>query len=196
MSDSDISAQWVSNFDKKTARAIVSLVDFATHDDGTLGNVFAMTAAEAESFLSNLHRRVVAGESYVLLCHVGGKPAALGVFSLNGMQNCVHRAELSKGVVNPAFRGRYLVDRMFRECLQLAEALSIEQLVLDVREGSRAHALWRHFGFTTYGVLEDYARVHGVRHRGHYMVQSVASLRERLSPKRRHLDHNEESRHV
>ena len=52
-------------------------------------------------------------------------------------------------------------------------------LVLDVREGTRAHALWERFGFQTYGVLDDYARVNGQRFRGHFMSQTVASLKQR-----------------
>lgn len=65
--------------------------------------------------------------------------------------------------------------------MRLCQAKGIELLTLDVREGTRAHRLWQRFGFQTYGVLDDYARVNGVKHRGHYMAQSVQSLAQRLN---------------
>ena len=77
----------------------------------------------------------------------------------------------------PQFRNGQVVKAALREIARHAETLRVEQLVLDVREGSRAHLLWQRFGFRTYGVLEDYARIGGVSHRGHFMVQTTASLR-------------------
>lgn len=63
----------------------------------------------------------------------------------------------------------------------MARTLGIELLTLDVREGSRAHRLWSTLGFASFGVLNDYARVNGVSHRGHYMVQRVDDLAARLN---------------
>lgn len=196
MRDTNITVQWVSLFDEAIANAIVSLVDCATRDGGTLGYVRPMARDEADSFLANLQRRTLVGESHVLLGHLGSVPACLAVLTQNGMHNCRHRAEISKGVVHPMFRGRHLVEVMFRECVDRAESLDIEQFVLDVREGSRAHALWQQFGFTTYGILDDYARVDEIRHRGSYMVQSVASLRARLSTIDRKSNREKESTHA
>jgi L-amino acid N-acyltransferase YncA len=178
--DSDVMHQWVSDFDTLTKRAIVALVDCATGDGGTLGYAEPMSAADAQAFTDNLQRRVKSGESHVLLGRVGGQPAFLAILTLSSMTNCRHRAELSKGVVHSDFRGRHLVQIGFREMVRRADQLGVEQLVLDVREGSRAHQLWQHFGFETFGVLQDYARLGDASHRGHFMVQTVASLRARL----------------
>jgi ribosomal protein S18 acetylase RimI-like enzyme len=180
MSDSDVTHQWVTDLDADATRAIVTLVDCASGDGGTLGYAEPMAAVDAQAFVENLRRRVKNGESHVLLGRVGGLPAFLAVLTLNGMPNCRHRAELSKGVVHPDFRGRHFVQLGFREMVRRAQQLGVEQLVLDVREGSRAHQLWQRFGFETFGVLQDYARVGGAIHRGHFMVQTVASLRARL----------------
>lgn len=100
--------------------------------------------------------------------------------------------------MHPAWRGHRLVEVAFEALVARADALGIEQFVLDVREGSRAHALWQRFGFVSYGVLEDYARVDGRRHRGHYMVQSVAALRERTAASRQAASNQtkEEENHV
>ena len=82
--------------------------------------------------------------------------------------------------MHPDYRGRHFVQLGCRELVRRAEQLGVEQFVLDVREGSRAHHLWQRFGFESFGVLQDYARVRGASHRGHFMVQTVASLRARL----------------
>jgi ribosomal protein S18 acetylase RimI-like enzyme len=141
-----------------------------------------MSATEAQAFIEDLRHCVADGGSSVLLGRVDGQPAFLAILTLNRMPNCRHRAELSKGVVHPDYRGKNFVQLGFRALLLRAEQLGIEQLVLDVREGCRAHALWQRFGFVSFGVLEDYARIDGKSHRGHFMVQSVASLRALILP--------------
>jgi ribosomal protein S18 acetylase RimI-like enzyme len=82
--------------------------------------------------------------------------------------------------VHPSFRGQRLVELALKQLVNRADSLRIEQLVLDVREDTRAHMLWKRYGFSTYGVLEDYARIDGRVYRGHCMVQGVGSLRARL----------------
>jgi ribosomal protein S18 acetylase RimI-like enzyme len=179
-----VTVHWVTQFDDDARDSIVSLIDLAVRDGGTLGYSSPLDAEEAESFVANLERRVDAGEAHVLLGRAGGVAVMMAVLSLNSMHNCRHRAEISKGVVHPMFRGRRLVELALRKLVERAELFGVEQLVLDVREHSRAHALWMRFGFVTYGVLEDYARVDGQRSRGHFMAQSIASLRSRLSMNR------------
>lgn len=180
MSDQTASHQWVSEFSARTDADIVHLIDCAVADGGTLGYAAPLSPREAATLLMDLRQGVSSGRTHVLLGRVGKSPAFLGVLTISPMANCRHRAELTKGVVHPELRGRRFVQLALREVVLLAERLGVEQLVLDVREGSRAHSLWGQFGFESYGVLADYARIDGVSHRGHYMAQSVASLRKRL----------------
>jgi ribosomal protein S18 acetylase RimI-like enzyme len=175
-----ISTDWVTDFSGAIARGIIELVDCATADGGTLGFSLPMKEDEAQSFLNGLRQGVESGNTHVLLGTAEGLPVFLAIMNLNHMPNCRHRAELSKGVVRPDFRGLHLVEIAFAKIVQLSTQLGIDQLVLDVRENSRAHILWQRFGFVTYGVLEDYARVHGKVSRGHFMVQTVTALNERL----------------
>lgn len=181
MDQSPTTCQWVTGFDQDVARAIVALIDSTVTDGGTLGYTAPLTGAQANAFIDGLKQRIAGGDTHLLL----GRSQAEGVFMVlltqSSMPNCRHRAELSKGVVHPSRRGTGCVRVAFHELLRHADRLGVEQLVLDVREGSRAHQLWRHYGFETFGVLEDYARVGGERHRGHFMAQTVERLRQRLS---------------
>ncbi|WP_043459374.1 GNAT family N-acetyltransferase [Azohydromonas australica] len=180
--DSDVKYGWISGADACDGREIVALINEAVADEGTLGYAAPMTEAEADAYVKALDIRVASGDCHVFLVRVGGEPAFMAQLSISGMPNCRHRAEISKGVAARRFRGRGLVDLAFREIVKRSETLGVEQLVLDVREGTRAHRLWQRYGFQTYGVLEDYARFGGVSHRGHFMVQTTASLRARVFP--------------
>lgn len=176
-----ITPEWVTDLSAEMADAIVALVDCAADDGGTLGYAQPISAKDSAAFVNSLRQRLSSGESHVLVGRAdGGRLAFLVILTLNGMPNCRHRAELSKGIVHPDYRGRQCVQLAFSELVQRAAGLDVEQFVLDVREDSRAHRLWQHFGFESFGVLPDYARVQGVSYRGHFMAQPVASLRARL----------------
>jgi GNAT superfamily N-acetyltransferase len=178
--DAGVKYGWVSGQDLSDGHAIVELINAAVADEGTLGYAAPMSAVEAEAYIDSLVLRIAAGDCHAFLVRVDGVPAFMALLTVSGMHNCRHRAELSKGVAAPRFRGLGLLALTFREIVQRAEMLGVEQLVLDVREGTRAHRLWQRYGFRTYGVLEDYARFGGVSHRGHFMVQTTASLRARV----------------
>ena len=180
--DADVKYGWISGPQDCDGHAIVELINAAVADEGTLGYAAPMTPTEADAYIQGLQLRIASGDCHVFLVRVGDVPAFMVILSVTCMHNCRHRAELSKGVAAPRFRGRGLVELALREIVKRSEMLGVEQLVLDVREGTRAHRLWQRFGFQTYGVLEDYARFCGVSHRGHFMVQTTASLRVRVFP--------------
>lgn len=178
--DSDVKYGWISGLDGSDGRAIVGLINEAVDDEGTLGYAAPMTTAQADAYIAGLNIRMASGDCHAFLVRVDGEPAFMALLSVSGMPNCRHRAEISKGVAARRFRGRRLVDLALREIVKRAEMLGVEQLVMDVREGTRAHRLWQLYGFQSYGVLEDYARFGGVSHRGHFMAQTTASLRARV----------------
>ena len=190
--------QWNPVLDADAARAIIQLVDATVEDGGTLGHADRMSPQQAAHFIARLARRIEEKEVQLLLGRCEGEPAFMVMMSPSAMPNCRHTAELTKAVAHPKWRGRRLVEKALRALLDRATALGIEQFVLDVREGSRAHLLWQRFGFASYGVLDDYARVNGQRFRGHYMAQAVDVLRTRLasSPVFEDDIHSPEENHV
>lgn len=177
--ETELLLRWEQCPTDATLAAIVELIDCAKDDGGTLGYAGCMSAHEASQFTQRLRSALHAREVHALLGTAGGYLKFFCLLTPSPMPNCRHRAELSKGVMHPGYRGRHLLPRVFRAIVRQAEQLGIEQLVLDVREGTRAHALWERFGFESYGVLDDYARVNGQRYRGHFMLQSVATLKQR-----------------
>ncbi|MBV8467968.1 MAG: GNAT family N-acetyltransferase [Burkholderiales bacterium] len=159
---------------------IVRMINSTVPEGGTLGYAQPLDQHTAAGFIESLDCRIQGGDTHMLMGMAGSEPAFFVLMTQSGMPNCRHRAELSKGVVYPSHRGRGLLRLALAEIVARAHDLGVEQFELDVRENSRAHRLWQQMGFSTWGVVEDYARVNGRVHRGHYMRQSVVELAERL----------------
>ena len=196
MKNQAISVAWISTFTPELARSVIDLVNCATIVGGTLGYSKPMSELQAQQFIESLEHRLSAGDAHVLLGRCGTEAVFFVIMGVNHLPNCRHRAELSKGVVRPDFRGRRLVELSLKEIVLRAEAIGVEQLVLDVREDSRAYVLWKRLGFVTYGVLEDYARANSGIYRGHFMVQTVDSLRKRFIPEVIHNPPPKETQHA
>ena len=172
--------KWLSALADVEAHRIVDLVEGTTLEGATLGYAERMSIDEAEAFIAELSYRIEKGQTLALVGIDGSNLVFFCMMTRNPMPNCRHRAELSKGVVHPDYRGQNIIPHAFREIVLKAESLGIDQLVLDVRAGSRAHLLWQRFGFKSYGVLDDYARVGDEVYRGHFLVQPVCSLRKHV----------------
>lgn len=175
----ELRLHWEGQPSEETLAAIVELLDCAADDGGLLGHTLPMNQRQAETFKRGLRGTLPTGDAHALLGTVDEELVFFCLMSPSPMPTCQHRAELSKGMLHPDYRRQRLLPLVVQEVLRKADALQIEQLVLDVREASHAHQLWQRFGFETYGVLEDYARVNGQHHRGHFMSQTVAGLRQR-----------------
>jgi ribosomal protein S18 acetylase RimI-like enzyme len=175
-----IELHWNPAFTGATGAGVLELINMTVADKGTLGFASELSGEQARLFLDALNRKVADGDTQALYASYAGQPAFFVMMNLSGMPNCRHSAELAKAVVAPGFRGQGLPKHALRALICRARELGIEQFVLDVREGSRAHRLWTRYGFQTWGILPDYARVAGQVFAGHYMSQSIEVLAQRL----------------
>lgn len=157
-------------------------------DDAILGYLEPPSAEQVGSFVGAVQRTVTEGEGHLLLGSADRGALAMAVMAVSPMPNCRHIAEVSKAYLAPSVRGSRAVVELADEVAARATALGVEMLVIDVREGSKAHAVWTRMGFVTFGTLPDYSRTGDQRHNGCYMFHSVHKLAgytaERLS---RHL---------
>ncbi|ABD11374.1 hypothetical protein Francci3_2000 [Frankia casuarinae] len=173
---------------------LASMLAASVIDDGILGFTEPVTPAQGVGFAEDLARRVGTGEALVLLGQDDEGVCAMCVVALNSMPNCRHLSEVSKAYLRPRIRRTgAVIELVFAVCERLAD-VGVERVLIDVREGSPAHRVWSGFGFTTYGVLDDYSRVRGISHRGLYMTHAVSELQavtadrlaRRADPTRRH----------
>ncbi|MGD3107849.1 hypothetical protein [Streptomyces sp. YGL11-2] len=163
------------------SKDVAGMLAASVADEGILGYAAQPTEDQLTGFVDGLKELQAKGTGHVLVGEDAEGTVAMCVIKTRSMPNSRHIAEVEKAYLSPRVRGTTAVYQLARHvCLKAAE-LGTELLLIDVREGSKAHRVWTRLGFTTYGVLDDYVRVDGQRHRGHYMRHQVADLAATVS---------------
>ncbi|MFJ8695795.1 GNAT family N-acetyltransferase [Streptomyces roseolilacinus] len=157
-------------------KELAGMLAASAADDGILGYAESPSPAQREGFVSGVEQLVSGGGGHLLIGEDEEGVAAMCVMKTNSMPNCRHLAEVMKAYLDPRVRGTSAVYQLVERVCAKAEEIGVETFVIDVREDSKAHRVWSRFGFTSYGVLDDYARVDGRSYRGHYMRHQVREL--------------------
>jgi GNAT superfamily N-acetyltransferase len=157
-------------------RDLVRMLAGSVADDGILGYDAPLTAGQADAFCDDLDRRVAHREAFVLIGADDVGTFAMCVVAVNAMPNCRHLCEVGKAYVDPRVRRSGAAAELLAALCRKLHGEGVERLQIDVRENSPAHHVWRGFGFQTFGVLDDYSRIGGVTHRGHFMTHTVEEL--------------------
>jgi ribosomal protein S18 acetylase RimI-like enzyme len=155
-------------------------------EEGILGYRTAPTAEEVAGFCADLEHRLASGAGHLLLGEDDAGIVGMCIVNVATMPNSRHIAEVSKAYLEPRVRRTTAVAELAMAVCQRMREQDVETLRIDVRENTPAHQVWQRFGFTTYGILDDYSRVNGVSHRGHFMTHSVDRLQEFVEERLRH----------
>jgi predicted GNAT family N-acyltransferase len=131
--------------------------------------------------MGQLDKDLESGHRHVLVASKGDRIVGQLILSPNSSPNHRHIVELTRGTIDPSFRGGGLALRAFQEVAKKCEQLGREVICLDVRAGTHAAIWWQHFGFKQYGLLQDYSRVGDKRYQGLYLTQTTAELKKRLA---------------
>jgi hypothetical protein len=177
----DIKLEWLRKIGTRQARQIVSLMNRALEEETTIGFPGPMDSETGRRIMHKLNREVRAGSRHVLIAEKDGVIVGQLVLTPNATPNHHHMVELTRGTIDPSFRGGGLALLAFREVVGKCEELGRELICLDVRAGSRAAVWWQHFGFKSYGLLPDYSRVGNKRFQGTYLYQHAADLKQRVT---------------
>jgi ribosomal protein S18 acetylase RimI-like enzyme len=146
----------------------------------TIGFPGPLDPVEGERLIASLTEDVKTRRAHVLVAEQADKIVGQLILTPHRLPNCKHLIELSRGIIDPSFRGAGLALSAFKEIAHKCEEIGGEVIYLDVRAGTVAAEMWKSFGFEPFGKLSDYARVNGRRYQGLYMSQTVASLKETL----------------
>ncbi|SFR45764.1 Protein N-acetyltransferase, RimJ/RimL family [Marinobacter daqiaonensis] len=160
--------------------ALWRLLGATAGEDAILGIDDQHDSKAQEALLRQL-KQTLAGGGHLLIGSVHGRLVVACVLKPQSLPTTCHLAELQKGVIAPEYRGQGLLPAALRQITEKARQLGVSRLLLDVRAGSLPHRLWQHWGFRTFGVLEDYARHNGEVFAGHFMQQSVDDLAIRVA---------------
>lgn len=160
--------------------ALWRLLGTSAEEDAILGIEDADNVDLQEAFLAQLKQTLATG-GQLLIGSVHGRLVVACVLKPQCLATTRHLAELQKGIIAQEHRGQGLLTTALWQISERARQLGVTRLLLDVREGSSAHRLWQHWGFRSFGVLQDYAHHQGQVFAGHFMEQSVDDLAIRVA---------------
>ncbi len=157
-----------------------NLLRSTAQDEAILGITNEADNNAKSVYLKNL-KHILKGRGYLLVGSIEGQIILTCLLIQQSLQTMNHLAELQKGVIAKSYRGKGYLEGALQRIVIKSKEIGVSRLTLDVREGTVAHRLWAHWGFESFGVLDDYARHNGKSHRGHFMHQSVEDLEKKLS---------------
>ncbi|HKT49017.1 MAG TPA: bifunctional class I SAM-dependent methyltransferase/GNAT family N-acetyltransferase [Candidatus Angelobacter sp.] len=176
----DVQLEWLREIDASTAVQLVRLMNRTLEEETTIGFPGPIDDATGHAVMQDLNTAVVAGRRHVLIAKIAGTIVGQLILTPNGSPNHRHIVELTRGTIDPSFRGGGLALRAFQEVARKCEELRREVICLDVRAGTMAAMWWQHFGFKPYGFLADYSRVGDKVYEGLYLTETTVELKLRL----------------
>jgi GNAT superfamily N-acetyltransferase len=157
-----------------------NLLRSTVQDEAILGISEEADNNTKSAYLKNL-KHILKGHGHLLVGSIDGQIILTCLLVQQPLQTTNHLAELQKGVIADSYRGKGYLEGALQRIVIKSKEIGVSRLTLDVREGTAAHKLWSHWGFESFGVLDDYARHNGKSYRGHFMHQSVDNLEKKLS---------------
>lgn len=176
----NVKLRWIQEIDEKIASGLSALLNRVLERETTIGFPGPLDPASGLLLISQLNEDLKAGRRHVLIAEKGNTVLGQVILSPHHLPNCRHLVELSRGVIDPSYRGAGLALSAFQAIAEKCEELNGDVIYLDVRAGTMAAELWKSFGFVPFGKMPDYARVGGRRYQGLYMSQTVASLKQHI----------------
>jgi ribosomal protein S18 acetylase RimI-like enzyme len=176
----DIRLEWLHNVDSDTGRQLLRLMNRTLEEETTIGFPGPIDDQTGSLLMQQLNKDVESSHRHVLVAYKDGVIVGQLILTPNSSPNHQHIVELTRGTIDPSFRGGGLALRAFEEIASKCEELNREVICLDVRAGTHAALWWQHFGFKQYGLLVDYSRAAGKRYQGLYLTQTTEELKERL----------------
>jgi ribosomal protein S18 acetylase RimI-like enzyme len=142
----------------KAVERLAEILHACVHEGASVGFVAPFDRNEARAYwLERVAAPHVAGGKLVLIATLGGDVAGTAQLDLDSMPSKRHHAEVSKVLVDPAFRragvGRALMQEIERRAAREGRWL----LTLDTA-GDAAEALYRSVGYGLAGAIPSYAR--------------------------------------
>jgi ribosomal protein S18 acetylase RimI-like enzyme len=132
------------------------LVD-AVESGASVGFLAGLDRAEAVAWWSRLSQAVADGTLLLWVAEVDGRVVGTVQVRLAALPNARHRAELAKLLVHRSARGRGVGRELMRAAERGAADAGVALLVLDTETGSPAEGIYTSMGWTTVGVIPDYA---------------------------------------
>lgn len=172
---------WLTAGSDSGVTDVVRLIEIVSADEPFVGLPTNPTAEESSALQAKLAAGITSGQTQLLTVRTeSGEVVGCVAVSRPATANQRHIGELTTVAVHPGHRGGPVVTMGFHEVVRRCEEIGIELLRLDVRAGIRAETLWRSYGFSEYGRLDDYGRLGAESYSGVYLAQPVKQLKTML----------------
>jgi ribosomal protein S18 acetylase RimI-like enzyme len=142
----------------KAVERLAQILHACVHEGASIGFVTPFDRNEARAYwLNRVAPPHAAGVKLVLIATLGGNGAGTAQLDLDSMPSKRHHAEVSKVLVDPAFRRAGVGRALMREIERRAAEEGRWLLTLDTA-GDAAGALYRSLGYSLAGAIPHYAR--------------------------------------
>ena len=142
----------------KTVERLAQILQACVHEGASVGFVMPFERSEARAYwLDRVVASHAAGGKLVLIATLGADIAGTAQLDLDSMPSKRHHAEVSKVLVDPAFRRAGVARALMQEIERHAAREGRWLLTLDTA-GDAAEALYRSLGYSLAGAIPNYAR--------------------------------------
>jgi ribosomal protein S18 acetylase RimI-like enzyme len=142
----------------KAVERLAQILQACVHEGASVGFIMPFDHSEARAYwLDRVAAPHAAGAKLVLIATLGDAIAGTAQLDLDSMPSKRHHAEVSKVLVDPAFRRAGVARALMQEIERRADKEGRWLLTLDTA-GDAAEALYRSLGYTLAGAIPNYAR--------------------------------------
>jgi acetyltransferase len=137
---------------------LVLLLEDAVAGGASLGFLLPLERADVEAYWQSVAEEMRGGRRLLLVAVAEERVIGSVQLDLETRANGRHRAEVMKLMVRRTHHRRGIGRSLVKEALDLALRSGRTLLLLDVRAGDPAEALYRSLGFMKFGEVPRYAR--------------------------------------
>jgi acetyltransferase len=137
---------------------LIELLVDAVEGSASVGFVLPLERADAATYWQSVTAGLREGRLVLVGAFEGDRLVGSVQLGLEPRANGRHRAEVMKLMVRRAHRRRGIGRSLLQELCDLAHHSGRTLLLLDVRSGDPAEALYRSRGFVRFGEVPGYAR--------------------------------------
>jgi GNAT superfamily N-acetyltransferase len=148
-----LDAAAASSAERRLAEILVACVEAGA----SVNYLPPLSREVARAFWRGVSADVATGSRVLLGAWCDGQLAGTVHLALAAQPNAPHRAEVSKLLVDPAFRRRGIGRALMLRAEQTARGIGRKLLVLDTEAGSDGERLYRSLGWQAAGIIPGYA---------------------------------------
>src|SRR5579872_4642953 len=108
-----ITLRWLDSLSANEQEKVFHLTNAVIAQDDTIGFAEPLSYLQGMAVAASLALDVRVGRRCVLVAETGQEFVGLVILTQNGLPNCKHIAELTRGIIHPRFRGQGILEHAF-----------------------------------------------------------------------------------